>query len=71
MEENNIDLNFYTLRERSKDEILPWDFIDAGVKREFLWREWERARAGQVTPNCRSACQGCGARQYQTGVCLE
>jgi hypothetical protein len=59
-EQTGMDLDFYTVRERPVDEILPWDFIDMGVTRAFLMREWERARSGQTTPNCREACAGCG-----------
>jgi hypothetical protein len=55
-----IDPHFYTRRERPTDEILPWDFIDMGVDKAFLLREWERAKGGQTTPNCREACAGCG-----------
>ncbi len=69
--EAEIDPAFYTTRERSRDEILPWDFIDAGVTKEFLWREWERALAGETTPNCRVQCSGCGSLRYGGGVCLE
>lgn len=69
--QTGIDLDFYTSRERSKEEILPWDFIDIGVSKSFLWREWEKARKGQVTPNCRTSCSGCGAGKYQGGVCIE
>lgn len=71
LEENGIDILFYTARERKKDEILPWDFIDTGVSREFLWKEYERARAEQVTKNCRMQCAGCGAMQFGGGVCVE
>ena len=70
-EETGISLDFYTLRERSTDELLPWDFIDAGVTKKFLIREWERAQEGKVTPNCRMDCSGCGAKRYQGGVCYE
>ncbi len=69
--ETGIDIDFYTLRERSTDEILPWDFIDAGVKKQFLIREWEQAHKETVTPNCRQKCSGCGAARYKGGVCLE
>ncbi len=69
--ETGINPDFYTLRERSTDEILPWDFIDAGVSKAFLTREWERARAGLVTPNCRAGCSGCGCRKFGVGVCME
>ncbi len=70
-EETEIDLAFYTTRERALDEILPWDFIDAGVTKEFLIREWKRAKEEIVTPNCRAACSGCGAKVFGGGVCYE
>lgn len=66
-----IDIDFYNTRERGEDEIFPWDFIDVGVSREFLLREWRAAMAGDVTPNCRARCSGCGAKQYGGGVCYE
>ena len=69
--ETGIDIEFYTLRERSTDEILPWDFIDAGVTKEFLIREWKQAKGEVVTPNCRQKGAGCGARRYEGGVCYE
>ena len=69
--ETGIDIEFYTLRERSTDEILPWDFIDAGVTKEFLIREWKQAKGEVITPNCRQKCAGCGARRYEGGVCYE
>ena len=69
--ETGIDIEFYTLRERSTDELLPWDFIDAGVTKEFLIREWKQAKGEVVTPNCRQKCAGCGARRYKGGVCYE
>ena len=69
--ETGIDPDFYTLRERKEDEIFPWDFIDAGVTKPFLRREYENALAGKVTKNCRAACSGCGAGKYQGGVCVE
>lgn len=66
-----IDPDFYTVRERALDEIFPWDFIDAGVSKEFLKREWLTALKGEVTPNCRQKCSGCGARGFGGGVCYE
>ena len=69
--ETGVDIEFYTLRERSTDEILPWDFIDAGVTKKFLIREWEQAKAETVTPNCRQKCSGCGVLKYKGGVCCE
>ena len=70
-EDCGIDLSFYTTRERGLDEIFPWDFIDAGVTREFLKREWLNAIGETVTPNCRQRCSGCGARSFGGGVCFE
>lgn len=66
-----VDIDFYTTRERSLDEIFPWDFIDAGVTKEFLKREWQNAIQEKVTPNCRQQCSGCGARGFGGGVCFE
>ena len=66
-----VDIDFYTTRERSLDEVFPWDFIDAGVKKDFLKREWANAQAETVTPNCRMRCSGCGVRKYGGGVCFE
>lgn len=70
-EECSVDPDFYTVRERSEDETFPWDFIDCGVTKSFLLREWHRAKEETVTPNCRMQCQGCGAARFGTGVCLE
>lgn len=67
----HIDPDFYTVRERSEDEVFPWDFIDTGVTKEFLLKEWHRAVEGNVTPNCRQQCSGCGAMVYKGGVCYE
>lgn len=69
--ECGIDTDFYTVRERKDDEIFPWDFIDAGVSKKFLLREWKHAQEEKVTPNCRMQCSGCGAGKYQGGVCVE
>lgn len=66
-----IDPNFYTMRERSLDELFPWDFIDTGVSKEFLQREWKNAVAESVTPNCRMRCSGCGVKKFGGGVCYE
>ena len=66
-----VDIAFYNQRVRGKDEIFPWDFIDIGVSRSFLRREWERAMNETVTPNCREKCSGCGAAGFGGGVCVE
>ena len=65
-----VDMNFFALRERSVDEILPWDFIDIGVTKEFMIREWKRAQEGVITPNCREQCSGCGAARFGCGCCV-
>ena len=70
-ENTGVDVAFYNLRERDLDEILPWDFIDIGVSKEFLKREWKNALAEKVTPNCRMQCAGCGAMSFGGGVCFE
>ena len=70
-EKTGIDLAFYNERERGEDEIFPWDFIDIGVTKQFLRREWERAMRGEVTPNCRQQCSGCGVARWKGGVCVE
>lgn len=56
-----VDPDFYTLRGREEDEILPWDTIDVGVTKKFLLRERKQAYKGLVTPDCRHGCAGCGA----------
>ena len=69
--ECGIDTDFYTMREHDLDEIFPWDFIDIGVSKEFLKREWKNAHDEKVTPNCRMKCSGCGAMKFGGGVCFE
>lgn len=63
IEECGLSVDFYTHRERSLDEILPWDFIDCGVTKEFLKREWEKAQREEVSANCKLKCQGAAAQQ--------
>lgn len=63
-----LDPAFYANRERAKDEFLPWDFIDCGVTRQYLWREREKALRADVTPDCRKGCEGCGLRRFP-GAC--
>ena len=71
MEEYGLAVHFYTHRERPLDEILPWDFIDCGVTKEFLKREWEKAKREETSENCKQKCQGCGAARFGGGICLE
>lgn len=70
-EENGIDPTFYAHRRLSYDEILPWDYADIGVSKEFLIKEHKRAYEGITTPSCREKCMGCGAAQFGRGVCFE
>ena len=70
-ENTGLEIAFYNNRERDKDELFPWDFIDIGVTKAFLRREWDRAMNGEVTPNCRMQCSGCGAMTFGGGVCFE
>lgn len=67
-EETGIDPAFYAFRRREKDEILPWDHIDCGVTKEFLWHEKEKADKAATTKDCRQGCNGCGLQRYK-GVC--
>ena len=71
LEENGVSRYFYNYRERKEDEIFPWDFIDIGVSKKFLYREYMNSKAEKVTPNCRSKCSGCGAAKFGSGVCME
>lgn len=66
--ETGIDPAFYAFRRREKDEIMPWDVIDCGVTKDFLWREKEKAEKAQTTRDCRKGCNGCGLQRFK-GVC--
>ena len=66
-----LSIDFYTTRTRELDEVFPWDFIDAGISKEFLKREWLHAIDETVTPNCRQKCSACGAMRWKGGVCFE
>lgn len=70
--ECNVDGDFYVYRQRSYDEILPWDFIDIGVTRKYLEMENEKAKTGEPTKNCRKGCTGCGVNvNFKDGECFE
>ena len=64
---NDIEISFYTTRERDIDEIFPWDIIDIGVTKEYLKKEWLKAKEGEITLNCMLKCNGCGAAKYGSG----
>ncbi|SHI31793.1 TIGR03960 family B12-binding radical SAM protein [Parasporobacterium paucivorans] len=70
-EETGVDIDFYTVRGMETTEILPWDFINTGVTKNFLLREYNNAMNAMVTPNCREKCEGCGAAAFGGGVCHE
>ena len=65
--ETGIDPDFYAHRERPTDEILPWDMIDVGVRKQHLIRERERAYASALSPDCRHQCAACGAAKLLHG----
>ena len=71
LERHGLSSDFFAVRQREPQEILPWDHIDCGVKKEFLLMERDRAYAGQTTPSCRENCEGCGAASFGGGVCYE
>ena len=59
--EADLDPAFYASRERSTDEVLPWDMINVGVRKQHLIREREKAYSAELSPDCRHACSACGA----------
>lgn len=71
LQKHSPGMEFYVYRRRNTEEILPWDFIDAGVSKGFMKREYENALSERVTPNCRAKCSGCGAKTFESGICLE
>ncbi|WP_461207245.1 TIGR03960 family B12-binding radical SAM protein [Clostridium sp. DL1XJH146] len=72
--ELDVDPDFYATRNREYSEILPWDFIDIGVTKEFLIDENERAKKVELTPDCRRNCNNCGINnneKFNNGECFE
>ena len=63
-----LDPDFYVTRERSTDEVFPWDHLDCGVTKGYFLREWEKAQHAECTPDCRKGCTGCGMKRYP-GAC--
>lgn len=62
--EVGLDKDFYASRDRRQDEVFPWEHVQPGVARRFLWNEWQKAQAQQLTHDCRrSTCTGCGVCQ--------
>jgi radical SAM family uncharacterized protein len=68
--ECGMDPDFYASRQRERDELLPWAFIDAGVTQDYLKLEYDRALQGEVTADCRNGCENCGLSRF-TGVCAQ
>jgi radical SAM family uncharacterized protein len=66
-EECNVDPDFFGRRKREISEVLPWDFIDAGVSKEFLIREYKKAMEAVTTPDCRKQCFNCGVNKQLVG----
>ncbi len=62
-----VDPAFYAHRERDRDEVMPWDIVDVGVRREHLWHEREQAYASELSPDCRRQCSACGAARLLKG----
>lgn len=74
MKECNVDGDFYACRERSYEEIFPWDFVDIGVSKDYLIRENEKAKKGELTGDCREECRNCGINtneDFKEGTCFE
>jgi len=70
--ECNIDGDFYACRNRSYEEILPWDFIEIGVSKDFLIKENEKAKSEELTPDCRLGCTNCGVNvKLKEGKCFD
>ena len=59
--DTGVDPDFYALRERPVDEVLPWDMIDVGVRKAHLVKEREKCYRSELTPDCRHQCAACGA----------
>ncbi len=69
--DNDISADFYANRDRDFDEILPWDFIDVGVTKQFLWRDYNRSLKEKITINCADGCANCGAKVFGGGICFD
>lgn len=61
------DPTFYAHRERCKDEVMPWDVVDVGVRKEHLWHEKEQCYRSELSPDCRKQCSACGAAKLLKG----
>lgn len=68
-DECGMDIDFYACRQRETDEVLPWDTVSCGVDKRYFVREYNRALAGETTPDCRKGCTGCGMNKLVGGKC--
>ncbi|MGB4387809.1 MAG: hypothetical protein WBI89_01225, partial [Caldicoprobacterales bacterium] len=68
-EKCGLDPAFYAYREREENELFPWDHIDVGVSKSFLWKEYQKALKGETTGDCRETCSNCGIRRLGEGLC--
>ena len=67
--ECGLELEFYALRARNMEEILPWETVDCGVRRKYLENEYFKARKSETTRDCRQGCTGCGMNVLAGGKC--
>ncbi len=68
-QECGVDPAFYSNRRREFSEILPWDHLDYGIRKDFLIEENKKAHESITTPNCRQKCAACGAARLNGGKC--
>ncbi|MFO7636580.1 MAG: TIGR03960 family B12-binding radical SAM protein [Clostridia bacterium] len=65
----SLDIGFYTDRTRAPDEVFPWDHMDTGIKKSFLWKEKLRSEQETLTVDCSQGCSDCGILQFKGGAC--
>ena len=66
-EESDLDVRFYTTRQRDFEEPLPWDHISMGIDKRYFRSEWEKSVSGVLTPDCRwGDCQHCGVCDFES-----
>ncbi|MCF0138331.1 MAG: TIGR03960 family B12-binding radical SAM protein [Oscillospiraceae bacterium] len=70
-EKCGVDPGFYAHRLRDKEEVMPWDCVNVGVRREHLWHEREQCYRSELSPDCRVQCSACGAGCLTGGRCDE
>ena len=66
-EDAGLDPSFYAHRPRAKDETMPWDVVDVGVRKAHLWHEREQAYKSELSPDCRKQCSACGSAKLLKG----